>query len=154
MTARVLLVLAIVLFMAGPGGAQDRRGQSDQQILIDLEKQWDAAFLKNDVAFVDGVLAQEFVAIYDDGSRGDRVRELKLVEEFNQQIDSSTLDDFLIKIYGDTAVVGFTRTLVGPSKGQRLEYVMRYLDVFVMRDGRWQCVVSQSTRVGKPAVGK
>ncbi|MGE3705253.1 MAG: nuclear transport factor 2 family protein [Vicinamibacterales bacterium] len=154
MTARVLLVLAVVLFMAGPAGAQDRRGQSDQQILIDLEKQWDAAFLKNDVAFVDGVLAQEFVAIYDDGSRGDRTRELKLVEEFNQQIDSSTLDDFLIKIYGDTAVVGFTRTLVGPSKGQRLEYVMRYLDVFVMRDGRWQCVVSQSTRVGKPAVGK
>lgn len=154
MTARVLLVLAAVLFMAGPAAAQDRRGQSDQQILIDLEKQWDAAFLKNDVAFVDGVLAQEFVAIYDDGSRGDRTRELKLVEEFNQQIDSSTLDDFLIKIYGDTAVVGFTRTLAGPSKGQRLEYVMRYLDVFVMRGGRWQCVVSQSTRMGKPAVGK
>lgn len=166
MIARVWILTALVLIgaavapvaeaaaAAGAPGIQDGRAQSDQQILIDLEKRWDAAFLKNDVDFVRNVLAEEFVAVYDDGSRGDRGRELQLVADFNQRIDSSSLDDFIIKVYGDTAVVGFTRTLVGPSKGQRLEYVLRYLDVFVMRDGRWQCVVSQSTRVGKPAVGK
>jgi hypothetical protein len=37
--------------------------------------------------------------------------------------------------------------MVGPSKGQRLELTYRYIDVFVMRDGRWQCVASQSTKV-------
>lgn len=147
---RGLVVLLSVLASAGAAHAQDTRGQSDQQILMDLEKRWDAAFLKNDVEFVKNVLADEFMAIYDDGSKGDRARELQLVADFNQRIDSSTLDDFNIKVFGDTAVVGFTRTLVGPSKGQRLEYVLRYLDVFVMRGGRWQCVVSQSTKVGKP----
>jgi ketosteroid isomerase-like protein len=145
-----LVVLLSVLVSAGTVMAQDTRGQSDQQILMDLEKRWDAAFLKNDVEFVKNVLADEFMAIYDDGSKGDRARELQLVTDFNQRIESSNLDDFSIKVFGDTAVVGFTRTLVGPSKGQRLEYVLRYLDVFVMRSGRWQCVVSQSTKVGKP----
>lgn len=147
---RGLVVLLWVLASAGAALAQDTRGQSDQQILMDLEKRWDAAFLKNDVEFVKNVLADEFMAIYDDGSKGDRARELQLVADFNQRIESSTLDDFNIKVFGDTAVVGFTRTLVGPSKGQRLEFVLRYLDVFVMRGGRWQCVVSQSTKVGKP----
>lgn len=147
---RGLVLSLVVLLSSGAVLAQDTRGQSDQQILMDLEKRWDAAFLKNDVDFVKNVLADEFMAIYDDGSKGDRARELQLVADFNQRIDSSTLEDFAIKVYADTAVVGFTRTLIGPSKGQRLEYVLRYLDVFVMRDGRWQCVVSQSTKVGKP----
>jgi ketosteroid isomerase-like protein len=150
MFVRGLLGGLLVVLSMVPAVAQDLRGQSDQDILMQLERRWDAAFLKNDVAFVQSVLAEEFIAVYDDGSRGDRARELKLVAEFNQQIDSSTLDDFHVKIYGDTAVVGFTRKLAGPSKGQRLELTLRYLDVFVMRDGRWQCVVSQSTKVGKP----
>lgn len=150
MCVRGVLGTLLVLLAMVPVAAQDLRGQSDQDILMQLERRWDAAFLKNDVAFVQSVLADEFMAIYDDGSRGDRARELKLVAEFNQQIDSSIIDDFNVKIYGDTAVVGFTRKLAGPSKGQRLELTLRYLDVFVMRDGRWQCVVSQSTKVGKP----
>jgi ketosteroid isomerase-like protein len=150
MCVRGVLVALLLMSAMVPVAAQDLRGQSDQDILMQLERRWDAAFLKNDVAFVQSVLADEFMAIYDDGSRGDRARELKLVAEFNQQIDSSIIDDFNVKIYGDTAVVGFTRKLAGPSKGQRLELTLRYLDVFVMRDGRWQCVVSQSTKVGKP----
>ena len=42
-------------------------------------------------------------------------------------------------------------TAVNPdgSKGdrQRLEVTYRYLDVFVRRDGRWQCIASQSLKV-------
>jgi ketosteroid isomerase-like protein len=121
--------------------------RSDQQILVQLERDWDAAFLKKDVGFIESVLADEFVATYDDGMRGDKAEELRLAGQFNQQIDSSTLDDFTVKIYGDTAVVWFSRRLVGPSQGRRLELNFRFTDVFVYRDGRWQCVASQSTRV-------
>ena len=63
------------------------------------------------------------------------------------QIDSSTLDEFIVKIYGDTAVVWMSQHLVGPSKGTQLKVTFHYVDVFVLRDGRWQCVASQSTRV-------
>jgi ketosteroid isomerase-like protein len=131
--------------------SQTRRAESDQQMLTRLEQEWDKAFLSNDVAFVENVLADEFIATYDDGSRGDKARELKLVAEFNQRIDSSKLDDITIKIYGDTAVVWFTRHLAGPSKGKRLEIKLRYLDVFVWRANRWQCVASQSTKITSPS---
>jgi ketosteroid isomerase-like protein len=128
-------------------GFQDRPVRSDQQILIQLEKDWDAAFLRKDVPFIENVLADEFIATYGDGSRGDKAKELMLAAEFNQQIDSSTLDEFTVKIYGDTAVVWFTRHLVGPSQGRRLEVTYRYIDVFVWRTSRWQCVASQSAKV-------
>ena len=128
-------------------GAQTRTVKSDQQILIQLEQDWDAAFRRKDLPFIETVLADEFVATYSDGSRGDRAKELGLAAEFNLQIDSSTLDEFIVKIYGDTAVVWMSQHLVGPSKGSQLQVTFHYVDVFVMRDGRWQCVASQSTRV-------
>ncbi len=142
-------LLAIVVLAAGSTTAfpQDQRGLSDQQILTQIERDWDAAFLRNDVAFVESVLADDFIATYDDGSRGDKAKELKLVAEFNQIIESSTLDDFSVRIYGETAVVSVSRHLVGPSQGRRLEMSFRYTDVFVLRQGRWLCVSSHGTKV-------
>jgi hypothetical protein len=48
--------------------------------------------------------------------------------------------------------VWFTLNLVGVRQGQRAEVTLRYTDVFVLRDGRWQCVSSQSTRVNPEAL--
>jgi ketosteroid isomerase-like protein len=139
-------VLAAAL-TATSAGAQNRPVQSDQQILVQLERDWDAAFQRKDARFIENILADEFVATYGDGSRGDKAKELMLAAEFNKQIDSSTQDEFSVKVYGDTAIVWFTQHLVGPSQGRRLEVTFRYVDVFVWRTGRWQCVSSQSTRV-------
>jgi ketosteroid isomerase-like protein len=139
-----------VLVMASPvstTNAQVGPVRSDQEILVQLERDWDAAFRRRDVEFVASILADEFIATYSDGTRGDRDDELSRVANFNQQIDSSTLDEFTVKIYGDTAVVWMSQHLVGPSKGKPLAVTFRYVDVFVLRDGRWQCVASQSTRV-------
>ena len=147
MTRPTLLLLASLVPAISASGAQSQRALSDQQVLIKLERDWDAAFHRKDVAFIDSVLAEEFVSTYGDGTRGDRAKELKMAAEFNQQVDSSTLDEFVVKVYGDTAVVWFTQHMVGPSKGQRLEVTYRYIDVFVLRDGRWKCVASQSTKV-------
>ena len=121
--------------------------KSDQQILIELEQSWNEAFYRKDVAFIENILADEFVATYDDGSRGDKARELALVAEFNQQVESAIQDEFMVKVYGDTAVVWFTLRLVGIRQGQRAEVTFHYTDVFVLRDGDWQCVSTQSTTV-------
>jgi hypothetical protein len=120
--------------------------KSDQDILIELEHNWDAAFHRHDQAFIDRILAEEFVATYDNGVRGDRDLELKLAL-IDENVESSTMDEFIIKEYGNTAVVWFTLHLVGPVNGQRVQNDYRFTDVFVLRDGRWQCVSTQSTKV-------
>ena len=121
--------------------------ESDQQVLIKLEQSWNDAFYRKDVAFIEHVLADEFVATYDDGSRGDKAKELALAADFNQQVESAIPDEFTVKIYRDTAVVWFTLRVVGIKQGQRAELTLRYTDVWVIRDGRWQCVSTHSTRV-------
>ena len=121
--------------------------ESDQQVIIKLEQSWNEAFYRKDVAFVEKILADEFMATYEDGSRGDKAKELALLAEFNQQVESATQDEFTVRVYRDTAVAWFTLHLVGIKQGQRAELTLRYTDVWVMRNGRWQCVSSQSTRV-------
>jgi ketosteroid isomerase-like protein len=147
MTWHVSIVCALVAAWAVPAASQDRPVRSDQQILIQLEHEWDEAFYRKDVRFIERTLADEYSATYDDGSRGDKAKELAQTAEFNQQVDSSTLDEFTVKVYGDTAVVWFTKHLVGPSQGVRHEVTYRSIDVFVWRADRWQCVATQSTKV-------
>lgn len=139
-----LLALAAAVSVAE---ADPQRVRSVQEILVQLEQDWDQAFHRRDVAFIENVLADEFMATYGDGSRGDRAKELELAEAFNQPIVSSTLDEFTVKVYGDTAVVWFRQHLVLPIQGGTVAVNTRYVDVFVFRAGRWQCVASQSTRI-------
>lgn len=146
---RVAAGLIVLLTCAAAAAAQSSPPvKSDQDILIELEHNWDAAFHRHDQAFIDRILAEEFVATYDNGVRGDRDLELKLAL-IDENVESSTMDEFIIKEYGNTAVVWFTLHLVGPVNGQRVQNDYRFTDVFVLRDGRWQCVSTQSTKVDR-----
>ena len=142
---RVPLLVAAMVAVASGAGAQ--RVKSDQDTLIELEQKWDAAFRNRDATFIETLLDDEFVATYDDGTRADKAKELSLARDFNQQIDSSRQDEFIVKVYGNTAVVWFTLHLVGPVQGKPTPISFRYVDVWVNRDGVWKCVATQSTRV-------
>jgi hypothetical protein len=142
---RVLGVVVALLAMGAAASAQDVK--SDQQVLIELEQLWDAAFHRGDAKYIETLLADEFIATYGDGSRGDKAKELSLAGDNRQQVDSSRLDEFIVKTFGNTAVVWFTQFLVGPVNGKPTEVRYRYVDVWVNRGGRWLAVASQSTRL-------
>jgi len=149
MTSRALLLTLLILVSAAPSPAS-QQVRSEQESLIQLERDWDEAFHRNDARFIEPLLADEFMVTYPDGTRGDKAKELELAT-VDQPIESSRLDEFTVKVYRDTAVVWFTQHLVGVRQGQKLGLTFRYMDVFVFRDGRWQCVASQSTRVSGAA---
>ncbi len=142
---RVVGVVAVLLAMGAAANAQEVK--SDQQVLIETEQLWDAAFHRGDAKFIETLLADEFIATYGDGSRGDKAKELSLAKDQSQQVDSSRLDEFIVKTFGNTAVVWFTQILVGPVNGKPTEVRYRYVDVWVNRGGRWLAVASQSTRL-------
>jgi ketosteroid isomerase-like protein len=141
--------IGLTIFAVAVSATAQGSDRKNAQSLIQLERSWNEAFYRKDVSFLERVLAEEFIATYEDGSQGDRVNEISLTKAFNQQVDSARQDDFVVKLYGDTAVVWFTLHLVGPKEGQQLAVDLRYVDVFVWRANRWQCVSSHSTKVVK-----
>jgi ketosteroid isomerase-like protein len=141
-TLAAACLAAALLATAAPADAQSTR-----ETLIELERGWNDAVYRQDADFVEGLLADEFLVTYDDGTRGDKARELDLIANFNQAVVSAVQDDFRVAIYGDTAVVWFTLHVVGLRQGQEAELTLRYTDVWIRRDGRWQCVSAHATRM-------
>ena len=140
------MLAAVCLAVAATAAAPS--AQSPRETLIELERGWNDAFYRQDVDFIEGLLAEEFIATYDDGSRGDKARELELVASFNQQVVSAVQEDFTVAFFENTALVRFTLRIVGIRQGREAEIQLSYTDVWVRRDGRWQCVSTQSTRIG------
>ena len=141
----LLALLTAATVVAAP--PQSSRAQSDQEVLIGLERRWNEAVYSKDLAFIDSILADDFAGTDETGDTGDRAKELQLVADFNQQVESATQDEFVVRVYRDTAVVRFTLHLVGIRQGQRAEVNLRYSDVWVLSDGRWRCVSAHSTKV-------
>jgi len=133
MTRSLVGVLVVALGVT-VSASQPRPVQSDQDVLVDLERRWNAAFYQKDAAFIETILADDFVATYDDGSRGNKAKELALAAAFDRRVESAVPDDFTVKEYGDTAVVRFTLRVVGIRQGQRAETNLRYTDVWVLRE--------------------
>ena len=144
--ALVLLVMAATVGASSPS-PQTSGVQSDQEVLIGLERRWNDAVYSKDIAFIDSILADDFTGTDENGDTGDRAKELQLVADFNQQVVSAIQDEFVVRVYRDTAVVRFTLHLVGIRQGQRAEVNLKYSDVWVMSDGRWRCVSAHSTKV-------
>ena len=144
---QTLCTILIALVAVPVGSFTGQPVKSDQAVLIELEKRWNAAIYEKDVKFIASILADEFTATYEDGSRGDKAKELALVAAFNQQVESAIQDEFTVKVFGDTAVVWFTLRLVGIKQGKRAELALRYTDVWVVRKGSWLCVSTHSTRL-------
>jgi len=145
---RCCLMGGLITVVLVPGvGSQGSVVKSDEEILIELERAWNEAFYSKDVAFLESILADDFVATYDDGSRGDKARELMLAREFNQQVVSAVQDEFAVSLYGEVAIVRFRLRLSGMRQGELAELSLRYTDVWVLQNGSWQCVSTHSSKV-------
>lgn len=122
-------------------------GRIEQQ-LIDVEKEWNEAYRRKDVAVLNRILADDIIIIYGDGTRATKSEDIASIG-VDEEIESSTLDDFQVQVYRDTAVVMSRLTSSGVRHGKRFNAQFRYIDVYRKRDGRWQCVITQNTRIGK-----
>ena len=95
LTLLVAVSLQLPLAAAPLVRAQEFKGQAppdtpptpEEQELIQLERAWDAAFMAKDMRFIERVLAEEFVATYGDGTRGDKAAEMAQTIDFDQRVD-------------------------------------------------------------------
>ena len=117
--------------------------------ILKLEKEFIQAIVKNDAEGIGRFLDDDWVIIDADGGVVDKARFLGVVKSGDLSHEMMESDDVRVRVYGDSAVVtGLTRTK-GKFKGQDFTTQERATDVFVMREGRWQCVFSQLTRFSK-----
>jgi ketosteroid isomerase-like protein len=153
MMKRASLWLLIAIATAGTVWAQNSktaRSSEDAAIaeqIKKLEHDRIQAGVRKDVAYVAAATADEYVQIDWDGRVLDKAAMLARIKSSAIQLQSNTLDEISVRVYGETAVVTGLATRKGLMDGKDISTGIRYTRVYTKRDGRWQVVQFQQTRV-------
>ena len=118
----------------------------DEQALYQLERDWAAAGLKKDTAVVEKFLADDFVANWD-GRTQNKKQVLAEMKSNPAKVESAATSDMKAMIFGDTAVVQGLFVEKSTTNGKDSSAQHRYTEVYVKRDGRWQCVTQYGVKV-------
>ncbi len=125
---------------------QDEPPKTEQELRA-IEHKWAEAVKHRDVDTIQRIQADEFEFTGPAGEIWTKTRALDFIKVGNLEIASFELSEFKVRLYGDTAVVNFRAVWDGTANGNDISGPQRMTDVFVKRDGRWQCVSSQTTRI-------
>jgi len=120
-----------------------------EEELLKLEKEFADAIVKNDLEGIARLVTNDWIIVGPDGEIVDRARFFEVIKSGALTHDMMESEDLRVRVYGDSAVVtALTRTR-GKFMGQDFTTQERATDVFVKRDGRWQCVLTHLTRFPK-----
>ena len=147
-----LTFAAITAASAGPAAAEDdQEARAAEREVRALEAAMSEAIVKADLEAFDRLLADDFTHTNQSGKFRTKAQWLANHKPGQSSYDAFPVDDLAVRIYGDTAVVTGRSTPKGrDSKGQPIAGQFRFLRVWARRDGRWQAVAFQGTRIAEP----
>ena len=149
---RVVAVVTIAVCFCALGQSKDRtdkQGGNAEQTVMLIEKEMLDAVLKGDASASERYLAETYVFTGPDGLVQDRARSIADVKSGDLKLQSATLDDAKVSVYGDTAVIIYGSNDKGTYKGKDITGKTQWTDVLVKRKGQWQLVSSHGTRVAQ-----
>src|SRR5215475_9532546 len=120
-----------------------------EQELLKLEKAFAEAIVKNDLNGIGQLVTDDWVIIDPNGEIVDRARFFEVIKSGALTHDMMESEDFRVRVYGDSAVVTAITSTKGKFMGQEFRTQERATDVFVRRDGRWQCALTHLTRFAR-----
>lgn len=113
-----------------------------------LENDWVQLARHNDGPGFGRLLADEFTSIRTDGAVKTKTDRMNAYSSGSVQTEVLEISDMRIRRYGDTALVTGLATRKDTVDGKARDFQYRYTRVWILRDGRWQCVHMQSTTIG------
>lgn len=122
---------------------------NDAQQLLYMEMDWSDADKRRDSAWFERNFAEDYFGISSlTGKLNTRADDVAEIKNRKEVFDSAVASDMRVRIEGNTGVVTGIYHLKGrDDKGQPLDRRIRYTDIYVKKDGRWQVIGSQGTLI-------
>lgn len=129
-------------------------GTSDEKSeLLNLEYKWLDKEFELDTTFLSSIMDSTFIGISDNGVKNKQEDLISIYNTIDQRIkngiviDSFRLEDEVINIYSNSAVVTFIVHTYRHSNDTLIERKTRFYDVWVKRGDKWRAVASQGTLI-------
>jgi hypothetical protein len=137
----VTLVLALTLLAHQPVDPSTTTRE-----LTEIEGRLATTWRSGDCDAWGAIVAPEWSVTHITGAMMTRAEALRMCKAPEGTLQTLISDDLSVRAFGDAAVVtGRTTATTAGANPQTV--ILRFTDVFIRRDGRWQAVASQATRL-------
>ncbi len=139
---RILLAAAVMAAVHAPASAA-----TPESMIVQSENDWTVAVVKKDYAAIERIVAKDW-----SGQSGapDRYTRAKLIADLksgDQVYKSQKNTPMTVKVIGDVAIVQGGDDEVSSFKGKDTSGKYTWTDIYAKRDGKWQAVFSQVSKV-------
>jgi len=141
----IIGLAALTVSAALAVGEQPTGTDQDKQAIIALEKAWDDAGPARDIAAYERILADDFIGQWADGTSSNKAETIESLRT-SDHYDAVTPGEMNVRFFNGIAVVNGRFSERAVSAGQDLTGKYAFTDVWIKRNGTWQCVAFQSTR--------
>jgi ketosteroid isomerase-like protein len=137
--ACVPVLIIITLSVAAANSA------NDQEVVANLDTQYQAAVKANDAATMDRILADDVVLVVGNGTvqtKADLLNEARsgrITYEHQEELEQN------VRIWGDTAVVTAKLWGKGTEEGKPFEWKLWFSDTYVRTPKGWRYVLGQAS---------
>lgn len=115
----------------------------NEKDLIEIEDKWLEAGIRGDAKTAAQLLAEDYQGMTPSGAVEDKAQFVAAVRAGSLRADSFYQDERYVRIFAETAVSTGRLSL----KQQDGITQTRYTRVYVRRQGRWQLIIMQTTRI-------
>jgi uncharacterized protein (TIGR02246 family) len=154
MRQRPLFILILCVGLFATAAAQKPASFADAAKAADTVKELDAkrfaAQTKNDLDALGSLLADDLVYTHSSAAVDGKTTFIDTLRTGKTKYESIEPSDVKVRVYGNTAIVNGTAKLSVTTDGKTNSFSLRYTDVWVLRDSKWQMVTWQSTRLPQP----
>jgi ketosteroid isomerase-like protein len=138
-----------------PSGPPKEKKHEIRHEIDQLEEKWRNAILKGDTAAMDGLLADDYMAITSSGTLQTKAQTLDNLRSGRTHFTSLEIADRKVRFYGTTALVTSLATVQGTTSEGPIEGSYRYTRVYVKDpSGVWKVVSFEASSVREPAEHK
>lgn len=150
--ATVCLALPVLSFVLGTAASPGQTGKAAgyaeaERAVTKLEQEWFALQQANDWSKVSKLVAEDFVLVESDGSVGNRDSMVAGYKEEASRVVSLKMQVLVAHAVAANVVIatGLDDIALKDSHGVVNHRYERFIDTWILRDGRWQCVAEQLT---------
>jgi len=112
-----------------------------------METKWNEARAHADVATLDRILVDDWTVTHANGTTDSKAKYLGDLRSGARKFGGPvTVSDFVVRVYGDTAVAAGSSQSTVTLNGQPQGGALHFTRVYVKRNGSWRMVVTQATQ--------
>ena len=102
---------------------------------------------RGDVRVLEKLIAADYMGYDPAGRPQDRPGVLRAYAEGGVRVTALVQSDLRVRVVGEVGLVAGVSEFQGRQREEPFDFRLRFLDVYVWRDGRWQLIASQDTQV-------